>query len=111
MEYNYRIGIALMVINVATLIICSIGAYLRFNASIKAETKREADQHFILLMVFLAFLSGNLFAFYTGYKAYVLDTSIIRSDIILQRLIDRSCMLSVSILLTWGGRLIPELKK
>ena len=111
MEYNYRIGLVVFLINVTIIICCTVGSYYRFHSAVNAQTKREADQHFLVLLCFLTFLVANSFALYTGYKAYILNPSLIRSDLIIYRLADRSAMLLVSIGLMLLGRSIKGVFK
>lgn len=106
MEYNYNMGLIIFIINVAILISCSIGIYFRFHSAVQAETKKETDFHFALLLAMVAFFIANVFAFYTGYKAYIISPSNVRSDIIPYRLADRSIMLFVSVILLFVGKLI-----
>lgn len=111
MEYNYRMGIVVLVINITVILCCSIGSYFRFKSAIHAKTKLEADQHFIILLCFLTFLVANSIALYTGYVAFIDKPSMVRSELVQFRLADRSAMLVVSILMiVWGWRIKGVLK-
>jgi len=104
-------GLVIFAINICILISCGLGAYFRLHSAIDAKTKKEADFHFSLLLAMIAYFIANAFAFYTGYKAYILYPSDVRSDILPYRLADRSIMLFVSIILILVGRAIKGVFK
>ena len=107
-EFNFTIGIMLLLLNSSIILTLVFGAFYRLKSVQDSEHKNELDINFMVLLVSLVFLFSNSFAFYTGYKYYIINGGISDPDILMARLVDRAGMLAVAILLIFIGKNISK---
>lgn len=107
-EFNFTIGIMLLLLNSSIILSLIFGVVYRLKSQQRIKRLRDFDMNFLVLFASAVFLFASCFAFYTGYKYYIINGGISDKDIIVARFVDRTAMLVVSVLFILMGRNISK---